>query len=143
MKKTAALVIVLGVCVCAWLLWPTSEKPDVAVNDTPAPPSAQEAQPAPQQPSAQVPLLPAVYIADPATKEIVDLKRADRDIAYKEGPVRRHTAVKRYLASPLKGDPTLESVIDFLLTNGFSIDDLSIAYVGLMLLDFHSLPRNR
>ncbi|MHC1769642.1 MAG: hypothetical protein AB9869_36070 [Verrucomicrobiia bacterium] len=74
----------------------------------------------------------AVTVAEAV--EYVDLKRAETDSAYRDGPLRWHTAIKRYLA-PLEGDPAFESVIDFPLTNGFSIADLSIAYVGLMLLD--------
>ncbi|MHC1762696.1 MAG: hypothetical protein AB9869_00105 [Verrucomicrobiia bacterium] len=132
MKKTAVAVAVLGVVLCAWLLSRSRPGGVEAVIETPAQEVSQPATEKPQPPK-DPPLLPVVTIAE--TEEYVDLKRAEKDIAYQRGPLLRHTCIKQYLASPLKGDPTLESVIDFLLTNGFSIDDLQIAYVGLMLLD--------
>lgn len=72
--------------------------------------------------------------------ELVDLSRAESDSAYRER-VYYHTAIKSYLASPLRGKPELEEVLTFLLQNGFSIRDLHNAYVVLHMPSFHPAKR--
>lgn len=72
--------------------------------------------------------------------ELVDLDKAKSDPAYRER-VYYHTAIKSYLASPLKGKPELEEILTFLLKDGFTIRDLHNAYVELHLP--RSNPANR
>ncbi|MHC1763364.1 MAG: hypothetical protein AB9869_03515 [Verrucomicrobiia bacterium] len=132
MKKIAVLVIVLSLGFSAW--WFMRPRPG-GVEAVIEPPAQEVSQPVTEkpQPQKEPPLLPAVTVAE--AEQYVDLKRAETDIAYRRGPLMRHKSIKEYLASPIKGTPLVDSVIDFLLVNGFSLDDLQIAYVGLMFLD--------
>jgi hypothetical protein len=67
------------------------------------------------------------------SEHFVSLKRARSDPQYAKGVIRHHNSIKRYLASPLKGDREFEQLINLLLETGFSIDDLLPAYVSLHL----------
>jgi len=50
---------------------------------------------------------------------------------YNNTVVRRHVSINGYLNSPIKGSHQLEGLLELLLANGYSIDDLMMAYVKL------------
>jgi hypothetical protein len=124
--KRATLVVALGLVVAALWVWHRPARP----NATSTGQQADQPTPAPGKVAAKP--VAARQAASPKSDTHVDLKRAATDPAYKSG-LRRHQAIKRYLASPIKGDETLEGVLNFLLENGYSIEDLFNAYVAIML----------
>jgi len=60
----------------------------------------------------------------------VEQQRSRVDREY-EAAVGRHVSINGYLNSPIKGSPELEGLLDLVLANGYSIDDLLSAYVRL------------
>ncbi len=67
------------------------------------------------------------------SEQFVSLSRMGTDTNYIKRLIRRHMSIKSYLASPLKGDPEFEQVIDWLIGNGYGVEDVAQAWHALVI----------
>jgi hypothetical protein len=61
------------------------------------------------------------------SSQFVSLGRARTDSDYRAA-IRKHEAIQSYFVSPLKDNPELERVLDWLLAHGYGIEDLNMAW---------------
>jgi hypothetical protein len=94
----------------------------------------------PEKPAIGMPALPVhdwigatAHTKKSDSERFVSLSRLKEDPDYVKGLIRRHVSIKSYLASPLKGDSQFEGLIDWLLGNGYAIEDAVAAWYALAM----------
>ena len=65
------------------------------------------------------------------SEKFVSLSQITTDTNYVKSLIRKHLSIRSYLASPANGHPEFEQVIDWLIGNGYSIEDTVIAWSAL------------
>ena len=64
--------------------------------------------------------------------QFVNLSRIETDPEYRKR-IRKHANIRAYLASPSRGQPEFEQVIDWAIGNGYGINDVPVLWSSLNL----------